>query len=170
VLALRLANADILPFDFGFYGRDISIFLKELYGAGRKPAAPGCVSADLNLTSAIQHAEEFAAAGAELKSATEAALAAGKLDAVQTAALNRVIMDVESNWLNSQGIPGRPWFKHIIYAARYTYAHLELPGITEAVENHNWQTARQQTAILENALAKNTALLRQAAMRLKGAR
>ena len=44
------------------------------------------------------------------------------------------MMQVERNWLNPDGIPERPWFKHILYGARFTYAHLELPGLTEAVE------------------------------------
>ncbi len=82
-------------------------------------------------------------------------------------AINRAIMEIESNWLISDGIPGRPWFKHSLYAARYTYAHLELPGITEAVEKQDWKTAREQAAFLENALVKNTALLRQATKQLK---
>jgi N-acetylated-alpha-linked acidic dipeptidase len=71
-------------------------------------------------------------------------------------------MDVESNWLSPEVIPGRPWFKHMIYAARYTYAHLELPGITEAVEKRDWTVAREQAARLMGALEANTALLRDA--------
>jgi N-acetylated-alpha-linked acidic dipeptidase len=63
--------------------------------------------------------------------------------------------------LNPDGIPGRPWFKHILYGARYTYAHLELPGLTEAVEKQDWATARQQAQILQRALAKNAKLLQQ---------
>jgi N-acetylated-alpha-linked acidic dipeptidase len=75
--------------------------------------------------------------------------------------VNRELMQVEGNWLNADGIPGRPWFKHILYAVRYTYAHLELPGLTEAVEARKWEVAQQQAQILQNAIAKNTALLRQ---------
>ena len=55
----------------------------------------------------------------------------------------------------------------MIYAARYTYAHLELPGITEAVEKRDWRTARGEATKLVNALARNTALLREAAAGLK---
>jgi N-acetylated-alpha-linked acidic dipeptidase len=76
-------------------------------------------------------------------------------------------MEVESNWLSPDGIPGRPWFKHMFYAARYTYAHLELPGITEAVEQKDGKTARSEAQKLVNALARNTALLREAAAGLK---
>jgi N-acetylated-alpha-linked acidic dipeptidase len=175
VVALRLANADVLPFDFGFYGRDIRKFLTELCSAksatgaaNKAPDAP-CVNGDLDLTPAIQRANEFAAAGDDLKQATELALAAVPLSADRTAALNQVIMEVESNWLIADGIPGRPWFKHSLYAARYTYAHLELPGITEALEKVDWKTARQQTEFLENALVKNITLLRQATAQLEAA-
>ena len=73
--------------------------------------------------------------------------------------LNHGMMQVERNWLNPDGIPGRPWFKHILYGARYTYAHLELPGLTEAVEKQDWATAKQQAEILRQALANNTKLL-----------
>jgi N-acetylated-alpha-linked acidic dipeptidase len=69
-------------------------------------------------------------------------------------------MQLESNWLNPDGIPGRPWFKHMLYAARYTYAHLELPGLTEAVESGDWKVAKEQASLLQNAIVRNTELLR----------
>ena len=59
---------------------------------------------------------------------------------------------MERNWLDPDGIPGRPWFKHILYGARYTYAHLELPGLTEATEKGDWTTANQQAAILQRCI------------------
>ena len=175
VLTLRLANADVLPFDFGFYGRDIRTFLRELCpakgteAAGSKATSTACVTGDLDLTPAIKSSDEFAAAGDDLKRAVETALAAGPISTDKTVAVNQAIMQIESNWLIPDGIPGRPWFKHSLYAARYTYAHLELPGITEAVEKQDWKTAREQAAILENALTKNAALLRRAIAQLKAA-
>jgi N-acetylated-alpha-linked acidic dipeptidase len=69
------------------------------------------------------------------------------------------MMQVERNWLNPDGIPGRPWFKHMLYGARYTYAHLELPGLTEAIEKQDWKAARDQATSITNALEKNVALL-----------
>jgi N-acetylated-alpha-linked acidic dipeptidase len=69
-------------------------------------------------------------------------------------------MQAESNWANPDGIPGRPWFKHTLYAARFTYAHLELPGLTEAIEKRDWKEAQHQAGILAGALGRNTALLR----------
>jgi N-acetylated-alpha-linked acidic dipeptidase len=77
------------------------------------------------------------------------------------------MMQVERNWLNPDGIPGRPWFKHILYGARFTYAHLELPGLTEAVEKQDWATAKQQAEILERSIRNNTQLLQELNQRLQ---
>jgi len=76
--------------------------------------------------------------------------------------LNEQLMQVESNWLDPAGIPGRPWFQHLLYSSRYTYAHLEFPGLTEAVEKQDWKLAREQTVLLEKAVQKNTRLLKSA--------
>jgi hypothetical protein len=48
-----------------------------------------------------------------------------------------------------------------LYAARYTYAHLELPGLTEAAEAGDWKVAAEQAKILEDELQTNTQLLQQ---------
>ncbi|MFQ5816636.1 MAG: M28 family metallopeptidase [Terriglobia bacterium] len=152
VLALRLANADILPFDFAFYADTIRDFVQEL---GKREN----VRRRLDLQPVLRQVAEFGRAGRELKQAIERALASGRVDAELTERINHRLMQVESNWLNPEGIPGRPWFKHILYATRYTYAHLELPGLTEAVEGGDWQVAREQARMLADALAKNAALL-----------
>ena len=90
------------------------------------------------------------------------AISSGRLDAAAARSVNQQLMQVERNWCIPQGIPGRPWFKHSLYAARYTYAHLELPGLTEAAEAGDWKLAAEQTKILQDALQKNTELLQQA--------
>ena len=69
-------------------------------------------------------------------------------------------MRFERNWLNPAGIPGRPWFKHLVFAPRYTYAAMTLPGITEAAEKGDWKTAREQAALVSDAVTRNTDLLR----------
>lgn len=155
VLALRLANAEILPFDFAFYGDNIKQFVEELQK--NKPATQ-----HFDFKPLLRHVAEFEAAGRSLKQAIERHLKPGKLDRDRSQRLNRAIMQVETNWLNPDGIPGRSWFKHTLYAARYTYAHLELPGLTEAIERGDWKAAAEQGKILEDALAKNAALLRTA--------
>ena len=64
----------------------------------------------------------------------------------------------EQNWLTHEGIPGRPWFKHLLYASRFTYAHLEIPGLTEAIERSDWKIAAQEAEKLRLAIEKNKKL------------
>ena len=155
-LALRLANAGVLPYDFEFYGKDIRSFVDELDQKSHVGA-----SGRVDLAALDRRITEFQDAGREFESAAAAALR-GPLDAATENRINEALIQVERNWCNPSGIPGRPWFKHTLYAARYTYAHLELPGLTEAAEAGDWNRASEQASILEAELIKNTALLNQA--------
>ena len=151
VTALRLANADLLPFDFASYAENIRQFVAEL--------SKGKDMGELNLQPVQNAIDDFESVGKKLDSSLQQMLAAGKVDPKVAGAINSLMMQVERNWLNPDGIPGRPWFKHILYGCRFTYAHLELPGLTEAVEKQDWSTAQQQAEILRQALIKNTMLL-----------
>jgi N-acetylated-alpha-linked acidic dipeptidase len=177
VTALRLANADLLPFDFATYATNIRQFVNDLAKAnekimwGQPPSAvqPGEARQPLlDLKPMLDAIDNFQAAGKILNASLSKKLAAGPLDPQLAATLNHGMMQVERNWLNPDGIPGRPWFKHILYGARFTYAHLELPGLTEAVEAQDWPTAKQQAEILERALATNAKLLNQLNDQLNG--
>jgi N-acetylated-alpha-linked acidic dipeptidase len=201
VTALRLANADLLPFDFASYANNIRQFVNELAvknktvilsevaaprsGAATQSKDPvpaystrgpagsfhqGFVSGSpaassstdsLHLTAVLEAIDTFEASGKKLNESLNRKLASGPIDPKLAATLNHGMMQVERNWLNPDGIPGRPWFKHILYGARFTYAHLELPGLTEAVEAKDWLTAKQQAEILERALKTNTKLLQE---------
>jgi N-acetylated-alpha-linked acidic dipeptidase len=178
VTALRLANADLLPFDFATYAENIRQFVNDLAKnqerimRGQPPSAvrPGEARQllTLNLMPVLDAIAAFETQGKRLNDSLRHALASGKLDPEQAKALNHGMMQVERNWLDPDGIPGRPWFKHILYGARFTYAHLELPGLTEAVEKQDWPVAKQQTEILRQALANNTKLLNELNARLDG--
>jgi len=115
----------------------------------------------LDLAAVLASVDDFESAGKKLNESLTVKLAAGPLDPKLATTLNHGMMQVERNWLNPDGIPGRPWFKHILYGARFTYAHLELPGLTEAVEAKDWPTAKQQAEFLQRAIEKNTRLLDQ---------
>jgi N-acetylated-alpha-linked acidic dipeptidase len=155
LVALRLANADILPFDFGFNGAALEQFLRELERKNNPKA-------HWNVKTLHARIGEFEKVGNSLREAVERDLASGSVPAEKMQRLNTQLLQVESNWLEPAGIPGRPWFQHLLYAARYTYAHLEFPGLTEAVEKGDWNLAGEQAKLIERALAKNTELLRTA--------
>ncbi|MGD0543018.1 MAG: M28 family metallopeptidase [Candidatus Acidiferrales bacterium] len=152
-VALRLSNAEILPFDFESYGQHIRQFLIELDNASH-------VASHIDFDSLRKYALGFEQAGQELKQSASRAVASGGLNTAKEIYINQELMKVEHNWCSPDGIPGRPWFKHSLYAARYTYAHLELPGLTEAAEAGDWKRAQEQAKILEDELMKNTMLLR----------
>jgi N-acetylated-alpha-linked acidic dipeptidase len=155
LVALRLANADILPFDFGFNGSALEQFLRELEQKNN-------LKSHLNLKRLHERIAQFERAGDSLRDAAAHDPILGQASAEKLQHLNTQLLQVESNWLDPAGIPGRPWFQHLLYSSRFTYAHLEFPGLTEAVEKADWKLAAQQAALLETALEKNTALLHSA--------
>ena len=162
VTALRLAQADFLPLDFKFYGDTVDQFLTEL------ERNKHFESTKLSLATAHKAAKEMSSAAAQTKMLLNQATASGKLDAKQLASINQLLMQGEANFILPEGIPGRPWFKHMLYSSRYTYAHLELPAITEAVESANWTEAQRQTEVLTNAIQAETARMKQIADNLQG--
>jgi N-acetylated-alpha-linked acidic dipeptidase len=159
VLALRLANAEILPYDFESYGASIRDFLNDLDDSSH-------VTTKIPIDPLRRNIAEFETAGHELNRSVERAISSGRLNAANSARINESLMQVERNWCNPQGIPGRRWWKHSLYGARYTYAHLELPGLTEAAEAGDWKRASEQAQILEDELTRNSALLRQVQQQL----
>ena len=177
VTALRLANADLLPFDFATYAANIRQFVTALAAPNKSVILSVARSNEraeskdlvpaLDLTKVSQAIDDFESVGKALNASLTRKLSSGSLDPQLAATLNHGMMHVERNWLNPEGIPGRQWFKHILYGARYTYAHLELPGLTEAVEKQAWPTAKEQAAILERALHNNMELLRDLNQRLE---
>jgi N-acetylated-alpha-linked acidic dipeptidase len=137
-LALRLANARLLPYDFGGYAAAVDRFLD---GAAALPGAEG----RLDLAPARAALERWKKAAREVTRATAAA--DPDLEAV-----NRHLLAVERRLLIPGGIPGRPWFRHALYAPRYTYDALSLPGVVEAAERGEWATAELQMRVLAERL------------------
>ena len=156
LVALRLANSDVLPFDFGANGAALEQFLRELEQKNKVEQRR------LALKRLHVRIAEFEKAGNLLRDAVAHDLLSGSTSPEKIQRLNEMLLQVESDWLDPTGIPGRPWFQHLLYSSRYTYAHLEFPGLTEAVEKQDWKLAAQQTALLEKAVGKNTRLLRSA--------
>jgi N-acetylated-alpha-linked acidic dipeptidase len=158
VLALRMANAQVLPYDFAFYGKRIRQFAEEL----KVPQG-----APLDLKPMIASATAFEQAAAKLDTQLAERLQSGNLDPALADKINHQLMQVDRNWLDREGIPGRPWFRQILYAPKETYADEELPGVTEAIAGEGWVLAQAQAAVIEHALRRNTALVNSILAELK---
>ncbi len=161
-MALRLANAEVLPYDFRPYAATVAGFLDSL---AELPEA----ASRLDLTAVRAQVAAWQTAAERLQAAIERALAAPGGPPPDVAALNDDLLKVERLFLHEEGIPDRPWFKHLLYAPRYTYAAMSLPGVREAAEGGNWTLAGEQLALLVDRVRAVTRALEQAVSRLPSA-
>lgn len=140
--ALRMADADVLPYDYEAYAREVGAYLDS---AKHKAADNGLGS--LNFAAAEAADARFAAAASKARAAQAAP--GGNL-----AQLNQSLRAVETDLLSPAGLPNRPWYKHTIYApGEYTgYAAVVIPGVNEAIEAKDASTAQQQLTVLTEAL------------------
>lgn len=141
-MALRLANAEVLPFDFGLYASRVDGF------AERIAAAAGAGAPSLDAARAAIHRWKAAAATLERRQATLLNEPPGPDRTRRLRELNDALRSVEQQFLLDDGIPGRPWFKHVLYAPRPTYAAMMLPGIQEAIDEGDPGRASAQAALL----------------------
>src|SRR6185295_5322049 len=138
LLALRLANADVLPLDYGAYGRDIVAYLDDVTALAR---AHG-------LDAGLDRARRAAHAMSRL------AVPAPTSDADRDSARTRALLQAERDLLLPEGIPDRPWFRHLVYAPLPSYEAETLPGVREAVLAGDGARARAQAARLADALER----------------
>ena len=77
------------------------------------------------------------------------------LSADQRERLNELFKDLERQLTREEGLPRRPWFVHHIYAPGYYtgYGVKTLPGVREAIEERNFTEAQQQIDRLGEVLA-----------------
>jgi N-acetylated-alpha-linked acidic dipeptidase len=151
--ALRMADTDILPYDYVAYAREIRAYLES---AKRKASDAGLSSANFDAAQAA--AARFATAADRVRHLQVAPNS-------NPAQLNVVLRQVESAFLSPDGLPNRPWYKHTIYApGEFTgYAAVVIPGVNEAIESKQAAVTAQQLAVLTKALDR-------AAQTLDGAR
>jgi N-acetylated-alpha-linked acidic dipeptidase len=157
VALLRLADAEILPFDYESYGRQILEYVSEIEQQGVKASAEGAKKVDFAGLRAA--AEAFTKAGAEVRSRGESLLSAP--DAGGLARINRRLMMAERDLIDPAGLPDRPWYRHVIYApGLYTgYGVKTIPGVREAIDAANFTRAAEQAQVVIRALQRATRTL-----------
>jgi N-acetylated-alpha-linked acidic dipeptidase len=150
--ALRMADADILPYDYVAYAREISSYIDA---AKRKAADLGVSPLDFAPSQAA--AARFLAAAQQIHAVQSSP--SGDL-----ARLNLALRQAETALLNESGLPNRPWYRHTIFApGEFTgYSAVVLPGVNEAVEARNAPLAAQELSVLTQALDRAAAALNSA--------
>jgi N-acetylated-alpha-linked acidic dipeptidase len=183
-LVLRFADADVLPLQFGGFSDAVQGYVAELHELAdqkrnkaeelgklldqnvfvlaadptrrvlppeREPDVPHLNFAPLD--NAVERLKKSAKAYDE----GYERLGSGQLNLTlaQRNQLNSLLRAMEAALTDPRGLPGRDWFKHLLYApGLYTgYGVKTIPGVREAIEQNRWDEANQYTAMTAAALS-----------------
>ena len=129
IMALRLAGADILPFDYATYADELLSHLKVLQNENKHSTITK--DSPERLRALLREWEIIAA---DLHKDLTTRLENGEY--VETAMINRSLQGLEQILTSESGLPLRPWFKHLAYAPglHSGYAAVIFPGIQDALE------------------------------------
>ena len=143
--AVRMANADVLPYDYEEYAKEVVAYLD----AAKRRADDKFGNHALDFDAVTTAAHHFQSAGGKI-------LAKQKNPPADASRLNQALLGTERALLVPQGLPHRPWFRHAIYApGEYTgYAAVVIPGVNEAIDKGDSERVRQQLATLTAALER----------------
>lgn len=176
---LRLADADVLPFDFNSFYKTVADYETEvktlldnqrtetdiqnrmvkenLFNLAKDPKKTYLQPAIKDPVPYINFSD-LDNALVQLKTAAEDYQKyysnAVKLPLEDQKKLNDILYKAEQSLIYQNGLPRRPWYKHEIYAPGfYTgYGVKTLPGIREAIEQKNWKEAQENINIVSQTL------------------
>jgi N-acetylated-alpha-linked acidic dipeptidase len=127
-MLLRIANADILPYDYVEYARTVRRYVAPIDSAVSKRHwnAP-----TTSLRASIDRLERE---GAAFNATRDSALT-GSVGTATLQRANRALMQVERALIRQQGLRSRPWFRNLIYVADENngYANMAMPSVNEAM-------------------------------------
>jgi len=149
---LRMASADVLPYDYEDYGKEILVYLD----AAKNKARDRFGDKSPDFSAAVAGARHLEEAGAKILQKQRKIPAAPER-------LNSKLREAERALLIPEGLPNRPWFRHSIYApGQYTgYAAVVIPGVSEAIDRGDLHRTEQQIAALAAALNRTAQVLEQ---------
>jgi len=143
---MRLADADLLPFEFGDFADTVQMYLKELKALAQKsqddirernreieegvfqatndpskplvPPLSETVPPHLNFAPMENAVDTLNRSAAEYRNAVEQINAKGSAtpSAASLAEVNKLLIESERRLTNAEGLPNRSWFKHQLYA------------------------------------------------------
>jgi len=194
---LRLADADLLPFDPTALAETVARFVKEVqdlakerreaaeelarqidegvplaaadprepFVAPKKPETPPFFD-----FSPLENASAALEAAARDYQAALAAASDAASDPARVARINALLRGIERSLTLEEGLPGRSWYRHYVYAPGYYtgYAVKTLPAVREAIEQRQWTSVNRQIAVTAQVLGQATARVNEAAAALRG--
>ncbi|MBS1948907.1 MAG: M28 family peptidase [Bacteroidetes bacterium] len=169
-MALRMANAEKLPFDFKSLYKTLNGYVKEVMALADQMRETTEIENTLIKNKYYEHTTDTAEkllppsrkdevpylnfsslqnAMTTLEKSTHSlsdALYKTTLEEAKQDDVNKELYRAEQKLLSDKGLPRRGWYKHAIYAPGfYTgYGVKTLPGIREAIEQRNWKEAQEQ--------------------------
>jgi N-acetylated-alpha-linked acidic dipeptidase len=178
-ISLRMLDADVLPFDFRILSKEVKTYTTELQTLLTNLRESTSVNNEIIRKKYLLIATDTADAFSppvlkqeipfiDFSPLQNAITSLGRaadhsfeimnkkgMSAKNTDSLNRMLYRAEQELLLEQGLPLRPWYKHVLYAPGfYTgYSVKTLPGIRESIEQRNFMQA--ETEIKRAAVAIN---------------
>jgi N-acetylated-alpha-linked acidic dipeptidase len=194
-LVVRLADVDLLPFDFTnladttqTYVRELQTLLRQkqdevrernrqvtdgVLAAVNDPRAPRPIPAIEDIPPALNFAPLENAAVALTRAAQryKAAAARAPQDPSVLRAVNAKLIQSERQFIDEAGLPRRPWYRHLLYAPGfYTgYGVKTMPGVREGIEDKRYAEAEREAGRVAAALGREVALIDEAAALLENA-
>jgi len=154
-VALRLDEADLVPYDFSAYALEISRAVTDLAARATREGA------DNTATNAIVYASAQVTASASRTAQALQDLSSTTYSPEKAKTINRALANFEQSFLAPEGLSGRPWYRHTIYAPGIYagYAAEILPGPTEALDRKDAIAFRREVQSLAAALQRAAATL-----------
>jgi N-acetylated-alpha-linked acidic dipeptidase len=155
-LALRLADADGLSFDYTDYANEIREFFRDAVKVAGWRNLAGTFD-EKAMNNAI---DDFAKEAERIEKARQDAIKGN--DPAKLTRINDALMNAERQFIDQRGLRGRAWYKHQIYAPGiYTgYAAQPLTDFRQALDDRNGANAKEGLERIVEAVKRATATLK----------
>lgn len=158
ILALRFANADLLPYDLVRYATDLRTHMEGLHQAAEARGLEVELGA---LAAAVDDLED---AARDLEAARSSWTESGTVNPAAAEPVNRALIGLEKAWLNDRGLQGRPWSRSLYVSPDpfSGYASWMLPGLRYEIETDNRAALPGWERVYVNAVRNLAARMRAA--------
>jgi N-acetylated-alpha-linked acidic dipeptidase len=164
LVALRLANADLTPYDVSRYATDTRVHVETLQRVAEERAV------EVDLTRLVDATTALEAAAERFEATRDRALAGSEaLDPAVAARTNDLMRQLEKAWLDDGGLQDRPWSRNLYVSPDpfSGYASWMLPGVRYEIETDDPAGVPEWEEKYIRAIGRLTALLDEASAALE---